>query len=416
VKGVGKNAGHIVTERDRGGGFASISDVLTRVKIPKDSDGRLGVVPVNVIEALIEVGAFDAFGPRMGQSMVLRAARAVPDIRPVDAEWGILERSARQRARLGLTTGEHPLIALCDQVREFTHRGVSPSPVQAAQRAKHGARVTLLGVLSSWDERAYRRGRMVSLTLEGSRESVEGVMWDEERAHLDVTPEVGHVVAVTARVQVRLVSTERVGDDGETISESFERRDLTVEQVVTVPVDDPSTLVLPEVADFVAPETSELDLDGSASTEVSLQGDFQDPPDVDAPEGVAPVWVGEYPPVVEPPGDDEWADPDPGGELSSTVDATPVPCPVPAADADQVVIRLPVRSLGRTHPDLLNAVTTHGVPAGFYGPAGGVWSVPTTDGRTLLVIVGEHTVPGAAHMDQQTTGWLSLNVPQNAAA
>ena len=206
VKGVGKDAVHIVAERQRNGPFTGIADVMARVQVPgKGTKGSAQVAALasNKVEILIEAGAFDEFGPRMGQLVVARAAKVTPDQQLADAEWGTLERSARQRQRLGLTTGRHPLVALKSQVVGFTHFGQKPVGVSKVERCRDGERVLVLGVLSGWAQKSYRRGQMVTLTIEGSKESIEGTMWDEDRQRLETVPSLGQVVAVHAQVRVQ---------------------------------------------------------------------------------------------------------------------------------------------------------------------------------------------------------------------
>ena len=399
VKGVGKNAGHIVAERDQNGRFVSLADALARVQIPKDKDGKLGALPVNVAEALVEAGAFDEFGPRMGQVMIVRGVKVDGAIAPVDAEWGVLERSARQRERLGLITGEHPLATLREQIRSYSTAGQKPLSVRAVQRATDGERIMLLGVLAGWTEKAYKRGRMVTLTLEGSTESVEGVMWDEDRARLPKIPTIGDVVVLSAQVRVRLVETERIDDHGETVTDAFERRDLTVKRVATVPVSDPARIELPAAPVLVMPAS------GQAAVVAAMERSEQ---------VGATASVGELS-LVEPP-DDDWPTAD--EELEPDIAGEPVLASVhhlPGTPVAPEVIRLPVGSHGREHPILRRAAATFELPEHFMEPAGGVWLLRTPRGRTAVVIVGDHDAPVAVDAGHPT-GWSALDVAQAAAA
>src|SRR5699024_12681766 len=72
---------------------------------------------VRVVEALIEAGACDDFGPRKGQLRVLRALRERPGTPIPDEEWGLVERAVRQHSRLGLIVGTLPIRAIKDQVK-----------------------------------------------------------------------------------------------------------------------------------------------------------------------------------------------------------------------------------------------------------------------------------------------------------
>lgn len=397
VKGVGSNATHIVAERDDRGHFTSLADALARVRIPvSDAPGKLGALPVNVAEALIEAGAFDEFGPRLGQAIIVRAARAHPTMAPVAAEWGVLERAARQRARLGLITGAHPLVTLREQVRAFTAAGQKPLSVRAVQRASDGERVMLLGVLAGWAEKPYKRGRMVTLTLEGSTESVEGVMWDEDRQRLPAIPRLGDVVALTAQVRVRIVETERIDDDGETVTESLERRDLTVKRVVTVPVGDQATLELPHAPVLVLTQTLH---------------DAHDAPEEERPVASIPDQA-HTPPVASPALDLELGGREPHQPLAAVVPlATP-----PASETPVDVLHLPAGSHGREHEVLRRAAAAYDLPVGFLDPAGGVWVLRTPRGRVVVVVVGDHEAPSAADLPTGGPGWATATSARAAAA
>ena len=422
VKGVGKNATYIVAERDAHGPFASLADTMTRVQIPTKSGAGvkgLGAIPVNTVEALLEAGAFDEFGPRMGQSMILRAVRAIPTLAAVDAEWGTLERSARQRSRLGLSTGVHPLVSLRQQIADFSARGQKPQSVHMVDRAEHNDRVMLLGILAGWTEKAYKRGRMVTLTIEGSKGSVEGVMWEEDRAALTETPTVGDLVVLSAQVRVRLVETERIDEEGETVSESFERRDLTVKKVARVPVKDAAQVSLPAVADLVLPEApAQLELEVAPAPSL--------PAAVVLVQAAAPAHVEEEvysdtwgawsdnDVIDEPPAEDDYA-----GVRESHDEPEHVPArhlhvaPAPVVDPD--LIRVAPGSVAR-HPLLLAAAATCPLPVGFFDPAGGVWVFTTAQGRSLTVIVGDHEPVADAPGSLRALGWTVAAQEQAVAA
>lgn len=239
VKGVGTNAGVIIAERERGGEFTSLHDFMSRVRT---ADGnKLGV---NVAESLIEAGAFDDMGTRMGQYMIARAAFSNPLTVPLDIEWGLMERSARQRARLSMITGDNPLRAFSTELRawrvpEGRIKGSPAQPVSAAASAENGKNVVVLGILSDYTEKAIRTGRMASISIEGTTGVVSGVMWDRDRAALEFTPEAGMIVAAQAQVKVRTVEVEN--EAGEVASE--ERRELVIRSMWPIEVDSPNGVV-----------------------------------------------------------------------------------------------------------------------------------------------------------------------------
>lgn len=398
VKGVGKNATHIVAERDKHGDFTGLGDVATRVKTPRDK-GEWGALPVNTIEALVEAGAFDEFGPRLGLKMVARVARSHPAVAPLDAEWGVLERSARQRSRLGLIAGAHPLVAVKDQIAGFAVFGNKPRSVTALERCGDGERVMLLGVLSSWAQKSYRGGQMVTMTVEGSRGSVDGVMWDDDRRRIEHAPTVGDVVAVQAQVRVRLVETERIDEDGETVTDSFERRELTVKKVLVVPVDDPVHLAQPEAVPLVLPDTTTQQTVQPAtkdrSAEASTDGQCEVEPDERPDEGPAEQ-------------DADSQVPDTGALDADVLELHP---DRPVID----VVRLARGSLARTDPALASGVGVHDLPAGFHGADGGTWLLTTSPGKGLLVVVGNHDVPVDVAPAGEL-GWSQVRTERVAAA
>ena len=423
VKGVGKNATHLVAERDRNGPFTGVGDVLTRCRIPaldKSGNATTGALPVTTVEALIEAGAFDEFGSRMGQSMIVRAARAAPSVAPVDAEWGVLERAARQRNRLGLITGTHPLKVLKDQVGVFRDTAVEAGEplmsVQDAAQSADGNRVTILGVLAGWTEKAYKRGRMVSLTVEGSLGAVDGVMWDEDRARLVSIPNVGDLVLVVAEVRVRLVETEHLDDDGQTVTESFERRDLTVKKVDVAPVVDPCTVVVPQLPALVVPETTVVVPARPApeSPELVTAGGRVEPdwvvldgsaPDREPDLGASGDW-DDMVPVFEPPSQDDHLAPDPDNYEDE---------PVPTLQAPTLQVRLKLGQLATRHPAARAAALTFGSPPHFNEPDGGEWVLPAQDGTKVWVTVGEHT-HGVTNTEPEGPGWTAVPIPSAAAA
>lgn len=254
VKEVGAAGAEIVAERDANGPFLSLADLSARVP----------GVSTTALTGLIESGAADAFGPRLGQAMVVRA---VGHVDPVHAEWGAVERAARQRARLGFAVGEHPLRAL----PELTRHRMDGTPVRglkAVDGAEDQSSMVLLSVLAAWEERAYRGGIMVSMRLEGSDRSTEAVMWNREREALGGwRPRIGDPIAVRAQVSERVRVIEEID---EVTEETFERtesvRQLKVTHIepVPVPVSDAAawSLTGPSIlADAHVQET--LDLSGA---------------------------------------------------------------------------------------------------------------------------------------------------------
>ena len=200
VMGVATKAALVVQARSEGGPFVSLGDFVTRSGLP-----------VNAIEAMIQAGATDEFGPRLGQMMVCRALKTTPDLAVPRVEWGVVERAARERSMLGVLLSPHPLLYAKDRIRTWRH---AYDRLSLHGDFRPGYRYTVVGVVSSIEviQQTYRLAR---LTLEGTKATQECVIWgdllDRLRAESRL-PEVGQVVQVDVSAKVRLVE-HRVSDD-----------------------------------------------------------------------------------------------------------------------------------------------------------------------------------------------------------
>lgn len=228
IKDVGSNGNAIVAERENNGDYKSLSDLMNRVKVKSKNAKTPSSLSISTVERLIESGAVDCFGPRMGLTMVVRAAKKNPDVIVPDAEWGILELSARQRQRLGIALGEHPMDALRSRIDDWTIPfsekgdknagifavGEKPTPLRRISKAD-GSAVLTIGVVASWTERNSHNGQMAGFTLEDGNTIVSGTVWADYLAALkrrNAVPAVGSIVAVSGTIRVR--TFERDLEDG----------------------------------------------------------------------------------------------------------------------------------------------------------------------------------------------------------
>lgn len=238
----------IVSEREANGRFASAADLMTRVRVPQGLGKPALQIASNQVGPLIESGALDEFGPRLGLMMVARALAAQPDTPIIDAEWSILERSARERKRLkGIVLSQHPLAALRDELVGYrAPNAQKPIGVRAIPE-EDGTDVLALGVLASWSRSPGKFGERANFVLEGSGAQVPCVMWDKALKSLDGEPMVGSVVALRGRTKARIieppVSYEDTDDDdvdeSAAVAEMAEptvRTELTVYGLHLVPV------------------------------------------------------------------------------------------------------------------------------------------------------------------------------------
>lgn len=249
IKGVGVSGELIELVREASGTlFTSLHDVVEQVRkggLQKPGEEDMSYLPANHIEGLIEAGAFDDFGPRMGLLTIARTAKSSPNLGVPGVEWGFLERSARQRQRLLVSLGEHPLVRLQEDVRNWratsVGRGIALEtaaiPICDVPDAD-GTTVTTIGVLARYSEKAYKSGRLANITLEDADASIDGVLWDRtltQTKNAGVMPHLGGLMAVTARVTMR--EFEQEDDDG--VVTTTTSTELTVMQVYGVPVNDP---------------------------------------------------------------------------------------------------------------------------------------------------------------------------------
>jgi DNA polymerase-3 subunit alpha len=272
VKDLGSVGALIVEERRANGEFTSLRDVYSRVQKPDGGGGS--AVSAGILKALIGSGAADQFGPRLGQMAVVGAITA-REVEALPMEWGVLERSARQREALLNPLGEHPLVALRDQVRQVSlpsltgHRELETKPLPVASIPDvDGTVVSVLGVLASWTEKAYSRGRFANVTIEGSNALVSGAIWDKTLSEIkdaDGVPNVGDIVIVKARVRFRVIAADP-DDPG---SEETSVKELSINSVRSITVKDPSSggfppsalprLDLSPLETLVVPDSPEFD-------------------------------------------------------------------------------------------------------------------------------------------------------------
>lgn len=247
IKGFGtQSADRIVASRAIDGPFEDLHDLCTRKILTDTTDVNKSenVVSSSDVEALIEAGALDDFGPRLGLMRIARASKAAPCPTP-EGEWGVIERSIRQRTRLGVIMGKHPMKILRKQIAAWhvpLGKKLGGTPVQIEQIPDESGQNTLVvGILSSWSETTYSKGRMARFTLESPESTISGVLWDDTLTLMRTTntiPVVGSIVAVSARVSVREVEVE---DEEGNIVETVTTKELSGKQMWALNLDDPDT-------------------------------------------------------------------------------------------------------------------------------------------------------------------------------
>ncbi|OCI32785.1 DNA polymerase III subunit alpha [Oerskovia enterophila] len=314
VKGAGEDTAKIVAARDLGGPFTSLVDMMERSQ-----------VSVTLVEALIEAGACDTFGPRLGLMMISRSFRSTPAAKPgaaprpaaavhhlpvPNAHWGVAQRAARQRATLGCVLGPPPLVTLSSQLRSVTvtgSRGESgrPTPLHRVRLQGDGTRADTIAMISAWAPRTYAGGRMVSLTLEGSSCTMKGVAFDSTCANIvrefgDADPQVGDIVAVNAKVNVSEREYERTDESGETSMVVETSTELMVNRLYPLDIQDPTTVDLAPVDAGVLDSLAVRDdlFAAPAPAPVAVEG--EDLLDQGTTTGTQPAPAPDAAPVVEP--------------------------------------------------------------------------------------------------------------------
>lgn len=252
IKGVGSIAAEIVAERERGGKFASMAEVATRVIVLAADDGvKKKSVTSAQLAALAQAGAFDHVGNgyRLGHVIASRAVAKDPDMRVPQMEYSVLEKASRQRASILAITGTHPTKALARQIaalyRADAGDDAAPKPPVGLHRlpGSDGARVHTGGVVSAFTERLTRKGTwMVTMELENAHTSIQTVGFADVHAGLKEIemPELGDLVEIRGTVRIREVERE-VTDEvtGESSTETTLEHSIVLSNVEFMAVEDP---------------------------------------------------------------------------------------------------------------------------------------------------------------------------------
>jgi len=214
IRDVGSVGDDIIKERTANGPFASPLDLASRVK----SGEGARKVSITALRALIESGALDSFGPRKGMYDSIEALRKNPNTPVAMAEWGLLERSVRERNRLGVLVGESPLVHFAPQIKTWrSPNAPSVAPIPVHRLPSEGI-VRTVGVVTGWEIKK-RKTRFAKLTLAGTKSIINCVIWNStlERVEREGRiPAIGDIIGVDATVQEKTPFRVDVddGDDG----------------------------------------------------------------------------------------------------------------------------------------------------------------------------------------------------------
>lgn len=244
VKGIGKAAELVISERREHGEFASLGDMLRRVNRDAGRKGRDASLTTANVEDLIAAGALDRFGNRAGQYMVSRIAGEVDASLVPSSEWGPFEKDRRQRDRLGLTLGDHPLnVRRAEIARIAGTRFARPNSGWTNARkfaeAADGTRIASIGLLTRFDRKMGRKSAYALIEFEfADRSVVSGIMFSRSLDKMDERgdePTLGMPCIVYGTVRVKVYEREQTTEGGETFIETSQVKELFVDRVSTIP-------------------------------------------------------------------------------------------------------------------------------------------------------------------------------------
>ena len=216
IRDVGSVGEAIIAERERNGPYRSLLDLATRVKISKVSQ-PVRRISITALRALIESGACDAFGTRKGMFEAIEALRKNPNTPVSNDEWGVLEKTVRERQRLGVLVSENPLVAFGPQIKTWR------SPQSPSQRSTpihqlpSNGPVRTIGVVTGFEIKK-RKTRFAKMTLTGTKSTIDCVVWNSTLERIEragMLPSIGDIVGVDATVQEKTsYRSDSVNDDG----------------------------------------------------------------------------------------------------------------------------------------------------------------------------------------------------------
>lgn len=256
IKGINEaTAEHILENREAvGGSFGSFQEFV----LAKPSRDDKPLTPL-AVEMLIESGACDQWGTRLGLVMANRLqSPGMPTPIP-EFEWGALQRANRQRRRIRMAMGESVLSIFETQIKEsVVGTGVLndsmayKSLIEVEQiTSQPTGSVGVKCVIGSWKTKPHKGGLKAEVSLMGQTGSFSGVMWADavEMQQRSGLPEVGDIAIVYGRISERT----QVSEDPETGEETrVTTTSFSIRTIVPVPINDP--IVTPEILWGTVPE------------------------------------------------------------------------------------------------------------------------------------------------------------------
>lgn len=283
IKGVGSAAESIIAARDAEGPFSSLPELLKRTSATHEDTVALSH---SRIEGLIDSGALDVFGTRMGMRFIQRLG--MHDCAPIpNMEYTALELSVRQTGRLLMSLDPAVRQQVQQTLTGWSRPGAEmtgfagPTALTVsellAKQVEDGALVYVAGILTSYEERPYRSGSFARVTLEDATGSLTGVLWDKERVAAkegDLFPRVGFPIVAFGKIGTRSFTVHSHGDDDEGDGESQEM----VRQEITIRGVHPIDIQLTQVGGVDYPTHPKVDFT-EPQTEPAKKGDSPKQPE-----------------------------------------------------------------------------------------------------------------------------------------
>lgn len=213
IRDVGSVGEAVIAEREQRGPYRSLLDLATRVKVSEAARR----ISITALRALIESGACDAFGTRKGMFEAIEALRKNPNTPVSNDEWGVLEKTIRERQRLGVLVSQSPLVAFGSQIKAWRSPQAPDQPPTPIHKLPRNGPVHTIGVVTGF-EITKRRTRFAKMTLAGTASTIDCVVWSSTLDRIEragMLPSLGDIVGVDATVQEKTsYRPESVNDDG----------------------------------------------------------------------------------------------------------------------------------------------------------------------------------------------------------
>jgi DNA polymerase-3 subunit alpha len=248
IRDVGTVAAEIVAERTAHGPFKSLADFSSRVRVTNGTRR----ISITALRALIESGAFDAFGARKGMFDALETLRKNPGATVSKSEWGVLEYSVRERDRLGVLISADPLSVFKEQIKTWRSPQTRSVPV-ALHRLPDEGSVSTIGIVTSW-EVLKRKTTFAKMRLSGTKSTIDCVIWNttlDKIVRSGAVPKVGDIVGIDGIVKTK-TPYQRDTDEG-TDTEEVSVKELVVNSIWSFPINDETAVV-----DDTAPDSPTL--------------------------------------------------------------------------------------------------------------------------------------------------------------